>query len=72
MIGVKVRFTWHAEFESMPDENISHEEVEQTLRKSERTTKLSDKKFKFLYQDVEIVAQREKGYWLVITCYRIR
>ncbi len=72
MIGVKVRFTRHAEYESMPDEKISHEEVKETLRKSERTTKESKNKFKFLYRDLEVVARREKGCWLVITCYRIR
>ena len=69
---MKVRFTNHAEYEAMPDEKISHEEVRETLRKSEKTTRDGENKFKFLYRDLEVVAQREKEYWLVITCYRIR
>lgn len=71
MIELKVRFTWHAEYESMPDDNVSHEEIIETIRKSQQTIRLNDKKFKFLYRDLEVVAQKEKGYWLVITCYRV-
>lgn len=56
----------------MPDEQISHEEVVATLSKSEKTVNLGGGKFKFLYRDLEVVAQRKTGYWLVITCYRIR
>ena len=69
---MKVKFTRHAEYESMPDEQISHDEVRQTLRKSERTTRGGENKFKFLYRDLEVVAQREKEHWLIITCYRGR
>ncbi len=72
MIKVKVRFTKHAWFESMPDEGITVEEIESTLRKSERTVRESERKFKFRYRDLEVVAEKKAASWLVITCYRIK
>ena len=66
-----VRYTRHAISESMPDEKITTDEVEETIRKSNMTTRLSSpKKYKFSYKGLEVIAQKEKGYWLVITCYR--
>ena len=56
----------------MPDEGISHSEVVEALRKSEKTTRLNSEKFKFLYRDLEVVAQRKPGYWLIVTCYRLK
>ena len=72
MIRVKVRFSHHAAYKSMPDEGIAEEEVLETMRKSERTASLGYGKFKFMYRDLEVVALREKGYWLVVTCYRLK
>lgn len=72
MIELNVRFTHHATYKSMPDEGILKEEVIEAMRKSERTASLSEGKYKFLYRDLEVVAVREKGYWLVITCYRLK
>ncbi len=69
---MKVKFTEHALGESMPDEGITKEEVITTLRKSERTVKLPKNKFKFLYRDLEVVAQRDGRYWKIITCYRVK
>ena len=69
---MKVKFTQHAWFESMPDEGITVEEIEATLRKSERTVRLNDVKFKFMHRDLEVVAQKKPDHWLIITCYRIR
>ena len=68
---MRLRFTRHAITESMPGDKICVTEVEDAIRKSELTVKVSRKKFKFRYKDVEVVCQREKDYWLVITCYRI-
>jgi hypothetical protein len=65
-----VKYTKHAILESMPDRKISTEEVEETIRKSSETVRLSYKKYRFHYKGVEVVAQKESGYWLVITCYR--
>ncbi|MEW5955091.1 MAG: hypothetical protein AB1626_00960 [Candidatus Micrarchaeota archaeon] len=69
---MRVKYTRHAIVDSMSDEKISGQEVEAALKKSEYTVRLSEKKFKFRYRDVEVVAQKERGYWLVITCYRTR
>ncbi len=68
---MRIKYTRHAILESMPDEKISTLEVEEALRKSELTRRLSARKYKFKYRDVEVVAQREHEYWLIITCYRI-
>ncbi|MDP3742287.1 MAG: hypothetical protein Q8R15_03165 [Candidatus Micrarchaeota archaeon] len=68
---MKVRFTKHAWFKSMPEEGITFEEVHSTIRKSERTIRDGEDKFKFRYRDLEVVAQKENGGWLVITCYRV-
>ncbi len=70
---MKVRFTKHAWFKSMPEEGITFEEVHLTIRKSERTIRDGERKFKFKfrYRDLEVVAQKETGGWLVITCYRV-
>lgn len=68
---MRLKFTKHAILESMPDRRITVEEVEETIRKSSQTTRLSQKKYKFQYRGIEVVAQKEKGYWLIITCYRM-
>ncbi|MDO8553569.1 MAG: hypothetical protein Q7S22_02075 [Candidatus Micrarchaeota archaeon] len=65
-----IKYTRHAITESMPDEKITTAEVEETLKKSSHTVKISLIKYKFYYQGLEVVAQKEQGYWLVITCYR--
>jgi hypothetical protein len=67
---MRLKYTKHAILESMPDEKITTEEVVEAIRKSSLTTRLSSKKYKFHYRGLEVVAQKEKGYWLVITCYR--
>ena len=69
---MRVKFTEHALRDAMPDESITQEEVLSALRKSERTVKLPQDKFKFRYRDVEVVAQRGEGYWKIITCYRLK
>ena len=65
-----LKYTKHAIVESMPDEKITTQEVEEAIRKSSQTSRVADKKYKFYYRGLEIVAQKEKGYWLIITCYR--
>ena len=67
---MRIRYTKHAILESMPDEKITTDEVEETIRKSSLTVKASKKKYKFYYRGLEIVAQKEEGYWLIVTCYR--
>jgi len=67
---MRLKYTRHAILESMPDEKITTQDVEETIRKSSQTTRLSPKKYKFYYKGLEIVAQKEKKYWLIITCYR--
>ena len=54
----------------MPDEGITTEEVEEAILKSSETARVSKNKYKFYYRGLEVVAQKETGYWLVITCYR--
>ena len=56
----------------MPDEKITKEEVQQVIRKAELRTKISSKKFRFAYKDLEVVCVKIRDYWLVVTCYRIR
>ena len=69
---MKVRYTRHALVNSMPDEKITKEEVQQVIRKAELRTKISSKKFRFAYKDLEVVCVKIRDYWLVVTCYRIR
>lgn len=67
---MQLKYTKHAILESMPDEGITTNEVEETILKSSHTTRVTEKKYKFYYRNLEVVAQKEDGYWLVITCYR--
>lgn len=67
-----VRYTRHAIADSMPDEGITKEEVEVTIRKAELRVKLAENKFKFRYRDLEIVCVKTKAYWLVVTCFRLK
>ncbi len=69
---MEVRYTRPAIVESMPDEKITKEEVEQALRKAELRTRISEDKFKCRYKDVEVVCLKLPAYWLVITCYRFK
>lgn len=67
---MQFRYTRHAVIESMPDEKISAEEVEEAVRKSSHTVRISAKKYQFHYRGLVVVAQKEHGYWLIITCWR--
>ncbi|MFH1107494.1 MAG: hypothetical protein V1787_06410 [Candidatus Micrarchaeota archaeon] len=69
---MEVRYTRHALVDSMPDEKIAREEVEAAIRKAEMRTRIAGNKFKCRYRDLEVVCVKTEGYWLVVTCYRIR
>jgi hypothetical protein len=68
---LELKFTRHALVESMPDEKIGVDEVRAAVCGSELTVRMAERKFRFRRRGVEVVAQKEKGYWLVITCYRV-
>lgn len=67
---MRLKYTKHAILESMPDEKITTQDVEEAIIKSSQTTRITFKKYKFYYKGLEVVAQKEKSYWLIITCYR--
>ena len=69
---MEVRYTKHALVDSMPDEKISRREIEEAIRKAELRVKITGKKFKFRHKDLEAVCVKTQGYWLVITCYRMK
>ncbi len=65
-----IRYTRHAIVDSMPDEKITRNEVENAVRKAEMRVRIGEGKYRFAYKDVEVICVRTQAYWLAVTCHR--